>query len=279
LDISNAKLSVLDDATLAQLLSLRHLKLDRNSFRTLPESLGDLKWLENLSCADNALSELPESVGRLQKLESLDLHSNSLKALPKSLWNCASLSRLNVTSNLLVLWHDPPPFVPDAEEISFPAVKLLPSPTFAPRRPSVSSMPDIPPLAHSLEMLFVGENALTDEMLHPLMILKELRVLNLSLNDIQELPSNFFKHLTNLEEVFLSGNRLTHIPSEDLPRLQRLSTLFLNGNHLQHLPHELGKVKSLTVLDVGNNSLKYNINNLDYDWNWWVRLTALSGNC
>jgi adenylate cyclase len=140
-------------------------------------------------------------------------------------------------------------------------------------------MPDIPPLAHSLEMLYLAENALTDEMLHPLMILKELRVLNLSLNDIQELPSNFFKHLTKLEEVFLSGNRLTHIPSEDLPRLQRLSTLFLNGNHLQHLPHELGKVKSLTVLDVGNNSLKYNINNLDYDWNWWVRLTALSGNC
>ncbi|KAJ7031746.1 adenylate cyclase [Mycena alexandri] len=269
LDLSNAKLSVLEDATLAQLTSLRTLKLDRNSFRSIPESLGDLTWLESLSCADNALSDFPESVGRLQKLESLDLHNNSLIALPVSLWNCASLSRLNVTSNLLRVWHDPPPFIPDADELpSFSPSALIPSPTFAPRRPSVSSTPNIPPLAHSLEMLYLAENSLTDEMLHPLMILKALRVLNLSFNDIQELPSNFFKHLTRLEEVFLSGNRLTHLPSEDLPSLDRLSTLFLNGNHLQHLPQELGKVKSLTLLDVGNNMLKYNINNLDYDWNW-----------
>ncbi|KAJ6571372.1 hypothetical protein B0H19DRAFT_1129846 [Mycena capillaripes] len=270
LDLSNSKLSVLDDGTVAQLLSLRSLKLDRNSFHTLPDSLGELKWLETLSCADNALNELPESVGRLQKLETLDVHYNSLKALPVALWNCASLSRLNVTSNLLEVWHDPPPFVPDIDgpPPALPSATLLPSPTFAPRRPSVSTKPDIPPLAHSLEMLYLGENALTDEMLHPLMQLKELRVLNLSVNDIQELPPNFFRNLTNLEEVYLSGNRLTHIPSEDLPKLHRLSTLFLNGNHLQHLPHELGKVKSLTLLDVGNNLLKYNINNLDYDWNW-----------
>ncbi|KAJ6576070.1 adenylate cyclase [Mycena vulgaris] len=268
LDISNAKLSVLEDETLGQLVSLRTLKLDRNSLHALPESLGALKWLETLSCADNALDKLPQSIGRLQKLESLDVHSNSLKALPVSLWNCASLLRLNVTSNLLVLWHDPPPSVPEEETTPIFQRILLPSPTFAPRRPSVTSMPDIPPLAHSLELLYLGENKLTDEMLHPLMMLKELRVLNLSFNDIQEMPAHFFRHLTNLEEVFLSGNRLTHVPSEDLPRLTRLSTLFLNGNHLQHLPHELGKVKSLTHLDVGNNLLKYNINNLDYDWNW-----------
>ncbi|KAJ6503863.1 adenylate cyclase [Mycena sanguinolenta] len=268
LDISCAKLSVLDDVTLAQLLSLRSLKLDHNSFRALPESLGDLKWLETLSCTDNALTELPESIGKLQKLESLDLHNNSLTRLPVSIWNCASLSRLNVTSNLLAVWHDPPPFVPDPNDPPpLPPGKLL-SPVFTLRRSSVASRPDLPPLAHSLEVLNLAENSLTDEILHPLMILKELRVLNLSLNNIQELPSNFFGNLTQLEEVFLSGNRLTHIPSEDLPRLERLSTLFLNGNHLQHLPHELGKVKSLTLLDVGNNQLKYNINNLDYDWNW-----------
>ncbi|KAJ7484797.1 adenylate cyclase [Mycena galericulata] len=267
LDISNAKLSVLDDETLAQLVSLRTLKLDHNSFHTLPESLGDLKWLETLSCADNALAELPQSIGNLQKLEFLDVHSNSLTSLPVSLWNCASLSRLNATSNLLVLWHDPPPFVPDENELSSFGNSLQ-SPAFPPRRPSVATMPEISPLAHSLEMLYLGENALTDEMLHPLMVLKELRVLNLSFNDIQEMPVHFFQHLTNLEDVFLSGNRLTHIPGEDLPTLSRLSTLFVNGNRLQNLPHELGRVKSLAHLDVGNNLLNYNINNVDYDWNW-----------
>jgi len=62
--------------------------------------------------------------------------------------------------------------------------------------------------------------------------------------------------------------QLTCIPTEDLYRLGRLSVLFLNGNKLQTLPHELGKVQSLTVLDVGSNALRYNINNWEFDWNW-----------
>ncbi|KAJ6594649.1 adenylate cyclase [Mycena capillaripes] len=283
LDISNAKLSLLDDFTLSQLTSLRRLKLDNNSFRSIPDSLGDLKWLETLSCADNSLSELPQSIGRLQKLETLDVHNNSLTALPVSLWNCASLSRLNLTSNLLVLWDDPPPSVPDDEVSSFSDNTFVAGPTFPNnRKASTSTISDIPPLAHSLELLYLGENSFTDEVLHPLMILKELRVLNLSFNDIQDMPSNFFRHLTKLEEVYLSGNGLTTFPSEDLPKLTRLSTLFLNGNRLQTLPQELGKVKSLTVLDVGSNSLKYNINNWEFDWNWNfnknLRYLNLSGN-
>ncbi|KAJ7502558.1 hypothetical protein B0H11DRAFT_2171113 [Mycena galericulata] len=284
LDISNAKLSLLDDYTLSQLTSLRRLKLDNNSFRSIPDSLGDLKWLETLSCADNSLSELPQSIGKLQKLETLDVHNNSLTELPISLWNCASLSRLNVTSNLLMLWHDPPPSVPEDDiSTSFSDNTIVAGPAFPNnRKPSASSMSDIPPLAHSLEMLYLGENQLTDEILHPLMILKELRVLNLSFNDIQDMPSNFFRHLTKLEEVYLSGNGLTNFPSEDLPKLTRLSTLFLNGNRLQTLPQELGKVKSLMVLDVGSNLLKYNINNWEFDWNWnfnkSLRYLNLSGN-
>ncbi|KAJ6604029.1 hypothetical protein B0H10DRAFT_1821629 [Mycena sp. CBHHK59/15] len=272
LDISHAKLSILDNDTLAQLTSLRTLKLDHNSLRALPDSLGALRWLETLSCADNALGELPESVGRLQKLDSLDLHNNNITRLPLALWNCASLSRLNVTSNLLVMWHDPPPCsYASCDEISSISASFAdtpPSRAFVKRKPSTSIAANIPPLAHSLEMLYLGENSLTDDAIQPLTILKELRVLNLSFNDLQDLPFDFFKNLKHLEEVYLSGNRLTSIPSEDLPRLTRLSTLFLNGNKLQTLPQELGKVKSLTVLDVGSNLLKYNINNSDFDWNW-----------
>ncbi|KAJ6465316.1 adenylate cyclase-like protein [Mycena sanguinolenta] len=239
LDISSAKLSVLDDYTLSQLASVRTLKFDNNHFKAIPDSLGDLKWLETLSCANNLLDTLPQSIGKLQRLETLDVHNNRLVELPVSLWNCASLSGLNVTSNLLVLWPGPPPFASD-----------------------------LAPLAHSLELLYLSQNSFTDEVLHPLMILKELRVLNLSFNNIQDMPSNFFCHLTKLEEVYLSGNALTNFPSEDLPKLTRLSTLFLNGNRLQTLPQKLGKLKSLTVLDIGSNQLKYNITNRELDWNW-----------
>ena len=282
LDLSHAKLSSLDNIA-CQLASLQYLKLDHNSFRTLPESLGELGRLIHLSCSDNHLGALPASIGRLQKLQFLDVHNNDLTELPVSLWNCPSLTQINVTSNLLQVWPDPPLITMYAPPSSFSTDSVsglvpppVPSkdPTTPERKPSATGSIGMellpPPLANSLQRLYLGENRVTDEYLHPLMILKELRVLNLSFNDLQDMPSNFFKNMVKLEEVYLSGNKLSSIPTEDLHRLKKLSVLFLNGNRLQTLPHELGKVQSLTVLDVGSNVLRYNINNWEFDWNWWV---------
>ncbi|KAJ7924652.1 hypothetical protein B0H13DRAFT_2315167 [Mycena leptocephala] len=228
---------------------------------SLDISNAKLSWLKTLSCTNNALRELPQSIGKLQKLETLDVRNNSLTELPISLWNCASLVQLNVTSNLLVLWHDPPFTCPDDDLASFSDNTAVPgAPAFpSNRKPSTSAISETPPLTHSLELLYLGGNSFTYE---------ELRVLNLSYNNIRDLPSNFFENLTKLEEVYLSGNHLTSFPCEDLPKLTRLSTLFLNGNRLRTLPEELGKVTSLTVVDVGSNELKYNINNWEFDWNW-----------
>lgn len=272
LDISHAKLSSLDEFALGQLSSLETLKLDHNSFRVIPESLGDLSKLKRLSCSDNALDALPASIGRLQRLEILDAHNNSLLELPITVWNCASLTHLNVTSNQLGKWHDPPS-MSTTKPIEIPSPGTVP-PITTDRKPSAvgsiasQSGRSLPPMAHSLECLYAGENNLTEDFLLPLTVLKELRILNLSFNDIQEMPPTFFKNLTKLEEVYLSGNKLTSIPTEDLHHMSKLSVLYLNGNKLQTLPHELGKVSSLSVLDVGSNILRYNINNWQFDWNW-----------
>ncbi|KAF8965555.1 hypothetical protein BDZ97DRAFT_1918118 [Flammula alnicola] len=262
LDLSYAKLSSLDDLALSHLSSLRKLKLDHNSIRLIPESLGGLTWLESFSCTDNKLDTLPSTIGNLQKLEFLDAHNNNLNELPQTLWNCASLTKINVTSNFLNAWHDPPA-----------AVVVQETPALGAKPPS---------LVHSLEKLYVGENCLADNAILPLMLFKELRVLNLSYNEIQDMPGNFFRNMSHLEELYLSGNKLTSIPVEDFPRLTKLSILFLNGNKLQTLPQELGKVANLTVLDVGSNYLKYNINNWEFDWNWNfntnLKYLNLSGN-
>jgi adenylate cyclase len=272
LDISHAKLSSLDDLALAQLSSLAYLKLDYNSFRFIPDSLGELSRLVHFSCSNNQLGALPSSIGRLQSLQFLDVHNNSLSELPESLWNCGSLAHINVTSNLLGTWHDPPVNVISSQASIYSVDSTCSGRPSPGRKTSASSATStarpLPPLAHSLERLYLGENRITDDVLHPLMIFKELRVLNLSFNDIQDMPSAFFKNLTRLEELYLSGNKLASIPTEDLHRLERLSVLFLNGNRFMTLPHELGQLYSLTVLDVGSNVLKYNINNLEFDWNW-----------
>ncbi|EGO00435.1 hypothetical protein SERLA73DRAFT_160301 [Serpula lacrymans var. lacrymans S7.3] len=288
LDISHAKLSSFSDLDLSQLSSLQHLKIDNNSFRSIPDSLGELSRLITLCCSNNQLDALPSSIGQLQRLETLEAHNNSLKELPETLWNCASLTLINVTSNLLETWHDPPSVsVTPSVGVNLEAVS--PSrPSYQERKMSSaasitsSTTSPLPSLAHSLERLYVGENRLTDEALPPLTILKELRVLNLSFNEIKQVPPSFLKNLVKLEELYLSGNNLTSIPIEDLHRLQNLTVLFLNGNQLQTLPRELVKIKNLSVIDVGSNLLKYNINNWEFDWNWNfnknLKYLNLSGN-
>lgn len=269
LNISYAKLSSLDGVAFAHLTSLRNLRLEHNQFRSIPDTLGALTELEHLSCSDNQLDALPDSIGELQKLKMLDAHNNSLTELPASMWRCGNLETLNVTSNLLKNWHDPPSPV-----VSSDALELLVAPNDSQRKLSTagsiaSSINRVlPPLVHSLRNLYLGENRLTEDVLHPLTALRELRVLNLSFNEIQDLPPSFFRNFSFLVEIYLSGNKLSSIPTEDMHRLTNLTVMFLNGNKLQVLPHEFSKLTSLTVLDVGSNLLKYNINNWEFDWNW-----------
>jgi adenylate cyclase len=292
LDISHAKLSSLDGLALGTLAALRVLRIDHNTFRSIPETLGELTELELLSCADNKLDALPSSIGKLGRLEELDAHNNCLTELPLGIWECGSLKTVNVTSNFLGVWADPPVVgegagwgwgLQSASTFSLGEFSVVGGNSGVPtgRKASAASIGGssistfdvvrmLPPLVNSLEKLYLGENRLTDDVLRTLMIFKELRIMNLSFNDLQDLPTNFLKNLTWLEELYLSGNKLTSIPTEDLHRMGRLSVLYLNGNRLQTLPQELGKVKSLTVLDVGSNLLKYNVNNWEFDWNWWA---------
>jgi len=136
--------------------------------------------------------------------------------------------------------------------------------------------------AGSLRYLYLADNRLEDDVFRELSLLPELRVLNLSYNELTELPQGLLKRWPFLSELYLSGNELTSLPSDDLEEGSNLRTLHLNANRFQVLPAELCKVSKLSVLDVGSNSLKYNVSNWPYDWNWnWnhnLRYLNFSGN-
>lgn len=281
LDLSHAKLSTLDEAPLLYLTSLLTLKLDHNHFRSLPKSLCTIKALQVFTCSNNMLDTLPEDIGLLENLKVLDVHSNNLQELPLSLWQCKSLETLNATSNSISFWYDPP--TTQSNNLSVDGINVVddgdrrPSaaPSAAPAAASSTGVKlptrmgrQLPPLVRSLTKLYLSDNRLKDDCLHPIYVFKYLRVLNLSFNDIQDLPTFFLNRLTQLEELYLSGNKLSALPPDDLQKLTRLHTLYLNGNKLQTLPSELNKVKSLQLLDVGSNQLRYNINNWEFDWNW-----------
>lgn len=254
LDLSHANLASLSPALFAHLGSLTELVLDYNQFTALPSNIGGLQQLETLSCAGNMLATLPDAIGELRMLARLDVHGNNLRALPSTLWKCANLYSINASSNILDTLIRPPP----------------------------EGGPAAAPLRSSLMALRVADNRLTDDVFSLLVLFSELEVLNLSSNDIYEIPHGGLASLGELRELYMSGNKLSSLPSDDFEVLTELRVLFLNGNRLLSLPAELGRLKQLHSFDVSNNQLKYNIANSHYDWNWnsnpELRYLNFSGN-
>ncbi|PWY99847.1 adenylate cyclase [Testicularia cyperi] len=306
LDLSSTNMTRLDESLFPQLPALAQLTLDGNQFVVLPDSLGELKRLEVFSCNNNLLATLPESIGELKMLQKLFVHNNNLKTLPQSIWLCESLTSINVSSNLLESFPTVPAGPPEGRGDALAngmgetaGINGGGSAISAARKGSTSSSLTqhgavgnggaatltevyVAPLSLSLQKLRLGDNRLGDEVFSVLSHLQVLEVLNLSFNEIFEIPNFTLTKLPKLRELYMSGNQLSTIPADDLVVLQELRILHLNGNKLMTLPTELGKLKKLANLDVGNNVLKYNIANWHYDWNWnmnpELRYLNLSGN-
>ncbi|KAJ1850609.1 cysteinyl-tRNA synthetase, partial [Coemansia sp. RSA 2703] len=129
---------------------------------------------------------------------------------------------------------------------------------------------DPPPLSLSLRELRMGDNNLDDDVFSLMAFLPELRILNLSYNELYDLPPSTMAHMRKINELYLSGTQISTIPEEEPNAAfwRSLRLLNINGNKLQTLPSWLAKIHGLSVLDVGSNVLKYNITNWPYDWNW-----------
>ncbi|XP_044770693.1 leucine-rich repeat-containing G-protein coupled receptor 5 isoform X3 [Neomonachus schauinslandi] len=80
--------------------------------------------------------------------------------------------------------------------------------------------------------------------------------LDLSMNNISQLPPNPLYSLRFLEELRLAGNALTYIPKGAFAGLYSLKVLMLQNNHLRQVPTEaLQNLRSLQSLHLHNNRI------------------------
>ncbi|CAG8436673.1 9012_t:CDS:10 [Diversispora eburnea] len=261
LSLANSKLTTLPDDLFEHLLFVHKVRFCHNQLTSIPMTIKSMINLTHFSCTSNVLSSLPSEIGSLKSLCVLDIHNNNLKSLPKEIWLCENLVTLNVSSNLLDEFPSPPDNIQAGS-----------SPSSRTRTQA--------PLVYSLKTLLLGDNRLTADIFPAVSRFTELKVLNLSFNELDEIPTGGVAN-PHLSELYLSGNQLSSLP-DDIEKLTNLKILHLNGNKLQTLPAELSKIKNLSALDVGSNLLKYNIANWQYDWNWnWnfhLKYLNLSGN-
>ncbi|KAJ8921595.1 hypothetical protein NQ315_010500 [Exocentrus adspersus] len=83
-----------------------------------------------------------------------------------------------------------------------------------------------------------------------------LRLLDLSRNNIDRLPSGQLSGLTRLQKLYLQGNGLTHLADRALEGLTSLNILKLSDNRLVSLPPELfSDTRDIREMYLQNNSI------------------------
>lgn len=190
-------LTEIDDTAFAGCSRLNELGLSSNRIRSVSASaLVDLVRLTYINLNDNSLATLPENVFAMQQnLSTLDMSLNPFENIPVSLFR--------PLENLQILFLS----YANLDAINnqwFTTNLRLNSLTMASNRISVS--------ADS----FVG--------------LEGLRTLDLAYNTIDDIPSQAFAPLQNLQHLYLTGNNFTELQADSFPDLRSLETLDIREN-------------------------------------------------
>lgn len=179
------------------IINLKHLQeldLSGKKIRDIPSSIDKLSQLKCLNLTRNEIPSLPKSIGNLKNLKILNMSENRLRSLPKSIGNLKSLEELSLEQNNF---------------------RFLPK--------SIASL-------ESLEWLLLQDNKL------------------------KKLP-NSLKNLTKLTHIYLNNNQLRKFP-EVLSNLHALEEISLSDNDLETIPEWLLNLKSLRRIFVENTKIK-----------------------
>ena len=273
--------------SIGNLVELKHLNLRECNVKTLPGEIWYCRALELLNLSSNVLDAFPrmnavppppseQHKGSESTITPGLAHSPSFEELGK-LEDFQARRPSQASTGMLSIGSSPGGAGRKNSIISNPGRKMSQisrtntetSMATATRKDSNLSAARIQnTFAGSLRYLYLADNRLEDDIFREIVYLQELRMLNLSYNEIDDFPQGVLRRWPLLTDLYLSGNTLTSLPSEDFEESSNLRSLFLNVNRFQVLPAELCNAHRLSVLDVGSNSLKYNVSNWPYDWNW-----------
>ncbi len=175
------------------LLSLGFLNLSSIKITTLPESIGELKFLKKMDLSLNKLTSLPDSITKLKTLEILDLRSNDLLILPESINKLKNLEILDLRSNNLTTLPESIGEIESLKVLYLWYNRLIKLPE------SIGNL-------GSLEKLDLELNKLT-KLPKSIENLNSLRIFNLERNLISSLPESMTT-MTSLQKLYISNNPL-----------------------------------------------------------------------
>ncbi|XP_017539538.1 leucine-rich repeat-containing G-protein coupled receptor 6 isoform X2 [Pygocentrus nattereri] len=238
------RITHIPDYAFRNLSNLVVLHLHNNQIFSLGQnSFEGLRSLETLELNFNALQEFPVAIRALAKLQELGFHNNNIRAIPE---------RAFVGNPLLQTIHfyeNPIQFVGRSAFQFLPKLHTL----SLNGATEIREFPDLKGTT-SLQVLTLTRAGLSTLPADLCQQLPSLRVLELSHNAVEELPSFF--HCTSLQEIGLQHNLIRGIDMNTFQQLSSLRSLDLSWNRIETIhPDAFISLQSLSKLDLTGNRL------------------------
>ncbi|KAL7864446.1 hypothetical protein AOLI_G00158660 [Acnodon oligacanthus] len=238
------RITHIPDYAFRNLSNLVVLHLHNNQIFSLGQnSFEGLRSLETLELNFNALQEFPVAIRALAKLQELGFHNNNIRAIPE---------RAFVGNPLLQTIHfyeNPIQFVGRSAFQFLPKLHTL----SLNGATEIREFPDLKGTT-SLQVLTLTRAGLSTLPADLCQQLPSLRVLELSHNAVEELPSFF--HCTSLQEIGLQHNLIRGIDMNTFQQLSSLRSLDLSWNRIETIhPDAFISLQSLSKLDLTGNQL------------------------
>ncbi|XP_070067678.1 leucine-rich repeat-containing G-protein coupled receptor 5 isoform X2 [Drosophila takahashii] len=225
---------------LKNLTALKVLELDDNLISSLPEGLSKLSQLQELSITSNRLrwindTELPRS------MQMLDMRANPLSTISTGAFRGMTKLRKLILSDVRTLRSFPELEACHALEI----LKL--------DRAGIQEVPtNLCRQTPRLKSLELKTNSL--KRIPNLSSCRDLRLLDLSSNQIETIQGKPFNGLKQLHDLLLSYNRIKALPQDAFQGIPKLQLLDLEGNEISHIHKEaFAGFTALEDLNLGNN--------------------------
>ncbi|XP_055011284.1 leucine-rich repeat serine/threonine-protein kinase 2 isoform X3 [Boleophthalmus pectinirostris] len=226
---------------------IRLLDLSGNELDSLSCLMDDdsvqqqLEHLQRLDLSHNSLLEFPSQLCQsLRSLTRLDLQGNQLNCFPVDLLTLPSLSMLNVSRNCVhapSLCFSQSAVCPSLKHLNLSFNKLQEFPL------------NIGEFMGNLEELLIEGNSIVS--LSMPLSLPELKLLDVSKNNLEELSSDFLRDCPKLEVFSASTNKLSDLLFLPL----KLTTLKLANNNFSHVPDAILQLPNLRSVDLRNNNI------------------------
>ena len=240
----------ISNGSIPGLKNIGSLTVSKAKSKKIPEIFKKYSWprMAEIDFMDSQLTSIPKELKTtMPLLQSLELSNNNLTKPPDFPWS-------NNTLNLPRELRRKPTFDP------YHKVHKIVSPSIYPRffGLSFNMIEDLS--AHEfrglLNILNLKGNRLKLIGRNCFLSLKGVIMIDLSYNNLQDLPSQLFRQLNDLQELRLDFNQISSIPEELFKSQRQIQRIHLDHNKVTSIPKGLfSELNKLEVLHLENNHI------------------------